>query len=98
MLEDLNKVILNLEKSLDMLVHDEQAELLKHPEYLEAMKDVVQSINRVTRTLKQLEESTSEGREWDQQKQADSKQVSGSGERTLSVIKNKSKDRRSSSG
>ena len=71
MLEDLKEVILNLEKSLNALVQDEEVELLKHPEYPEAMKEVVQSINQVTRTLKKLEESYSEGRERDQKKQAE---------------------------
>ena len=62
MLENLKEVILNLEKSLKALVQDEEVELLKHPEYLQAMKEVVQSINQVTQTLKGLEESYSEGR------------------------------------
>jgi hypothetical protein len=75
MLEDLKEVILNLEKSLNMMVQDEEVELLKHPEYLEAMKEVVQSINQVTRTLKNLEESYSEGRERDKQKQAEMTQT-----------------------
>ena len=60
MLENLKEVILNLEKSLNALVQDEEVELLKHPEYLQAMKEVVQSINQVTQTLKKLEESYSE--------------------------------------
>ena len=97
MLEDLKEVILNLEKSLDLLVHDEQTELLKQPEYLEAMRDVVQSINQVTQTLKKLEASSGEGRKQDQEQQADKKQISGSAERTLRVVGGKSKDRRTSS-
>ena len=75
MLEDLKEVILNLEKALNMLVQDEEVELLKHPEYLEAMKEVVQSINRVTHTLKKLEESYSEGRELDKEKQAEATEI-----------------------
>jgi len=71
MLENLKEVILNLEKSLNMMVQDEEVELLKHPEYLQAMKEVVQSINQVTQTLKNLEESYSEGRELDKKKQAE---------------------------
>ena len=97
MLEDLKEVILNLEKALNMLVQDEDIELLKHPEYLEAMKEVVQSINHVTQTLKQLEESYSEGRELDQKKQAEREKASGSGDRVLKVVEKKSKDRRASS-
>ncbi len=97
MLEDLKEVIQNIEKSLDMLVHNDEVELLKHPEYLEAMKEVIQSINQVTRTLKKLEESYSEGREQDREKQAEQKQVSDLADRTLSVVKKKSKDHRASS-
>lgn len=96
MLEDLKEVILNLEKSLNMMVQNEEIELLKHPEYLEAMKEVVQSINQVTQTLKNLEESYSEGRELDKQTQAEIKKVTKSADRTLKVVKN-SKDRRASS-
>ncbi len=55
MLENLKQVILNLEKSLNMLAGNQESELLHHPEYLQAMKEVVQSINQVTRTLKKLE-------------------------------------------
>ncbi len=97
MLEDLKEVILNLEKSLNMLVHDEEVELLKHPEYLEAMKEVVQSINQVTQMLKKLEESYSEGRELDKEKQAEREKASGSANRVLKVVEKKSKDRRASS-
>lgn len=75
MLENLKEVILNLEKSLNMMVHDEEVELLKHPEYLEAMREVVQSINQVTQTLKKLEESYSEGRERDKEKRAEMTQT-----------------------
>ncbi len=75
MLENLKEVILNLEKSLNMMVQDEEVELLKHPEYLQAMKEVVQSISQVTRTLKSLEEGYSEGRELDRKKQAETAQA-----------------------
>ena len=68
MLENLKEVVLDLEKSLKALVQDEEVELLKHPEYLQAMKEVVQSINQVVRTLKKLEKSY--GEERDQEKQA----------------------------
>jgi exonuclease VII small subunit len=97
MLEDLKEVILNLEKSLKAMVQNEEVELLKNPEYLQAMKEVVHSINQVTQTLKTLEESYSEGRELDQQTQAEIKKVSNSADRILSVVKDKSKDRRASS-
>jgi gamma-glutamylcysteine synthetase len=98
MLENLKEVILNLEKSLNMMVQDEEVELLKHPEYLEAMKEVVQSINQVTQTLKNLEESYSEGREQDKKKRAEREQASGPGNRVLKVVKNTSmEDRRASS-
>lgn len=97
MLEDLKEVILNLEKSLNMMVQNEEVELLKHPEYLQAMKEVVQSINQVTQTLKNLEESYSEGRELDKQTQAEIRKVTKSADRTLKVVKENSKDRRASS-
>jgi uncharacterized protein YoxC len=98
MLENLKEVILNLEKSLNMMVQDEEVELLKHPEYLEAMKEVVQSINQVTQTLKNLEESYSEGRVRDKEKQAGLEQASGPGNRVLKAVQKTSKeDRRASS-
>jgi len=97
MLENLKEVILNFEKSLNMMVQNEEIELLKHPEYLEAMREVVQSINQVTRTLRKLEGSYGEGRERDQEKQVERVQASVSTDRTLSIVKKKSKDRRASS-
>ena len=97
MLENLKEVILNLEKSLNMMVQDEEVELLKHPEYLQAMKEVVQSINQVTQTLRSLEESYSEGREQDKERQAEQEKISRPADRTLRVVREKSKDRRASS-
>ncbi len=97
MLENLKEVILNLERSLNMMVQDEEVELLKHPEYLQAMKEVVQSINQVTRTLKKLEESYSEGREQDKEKQEKREKASGAERRVLKVVKRKPDDRRASS-
>ena len=97
MLENLKEVILNLEKSLNVMVQNEEVELLQHPEYLEAMREVVQSVNQVTKTLKNLEESYSEGREQDRQEQAEIKKASKSADRILRVVKEKSKDRRASS-
>ena len=97
MLENLKEVILNLEKSLNVMVRNEEVELLNHPEYLEAMKEVVQSINQVTQTLKKLEESYSEGREQDQLQRSKKEKVSGPDKRVLSIVKGKSKDRRASS-
>jgi hypothetical protein len=97
MLENLKEVILNLEKSLNRMVQDEEVELLKHPEYLQAMKEVVQSINQVTRTLKKLEESYSEGRERDKETRVERKKASGSGKRILKTVPKKSKEPRASS-
>ena len=97
MLENLKEVILNLEKSLNMMVQNEEVELLRHPEYLQAMKEVVQSINQVTRTLKNLEGSYSEGREQDKEQQAERKQTPKPADRTLNIVKKNSKDRRASS-
>ena len=97
MLENLKEVILNLEKSLNMMVQDEEVELLKHPEYLQAMKEVVQSINQVTQTLKGLEESYSEGRERDKAKQMERGKASESDNRVLKVVRKQSKDHRASS-
>ncbi len=97
MLENLKEVILNLEKSLNALVQDEEVELLKHPEYLQAMKEVVQSINQVTQTLKGLEESYSEGRVLDKEKQVERKKASDPDDRVLKVVKKKVADHRASS-
>ena len=97
MLENLKEVILNLEKSLNMIVQDEEVELLKHPEYLQAMKEVVQSINQVTQTLKALEESYSEGRILDKEKQTERGQASAPDKRVLKVVKKKPDTRRASS-
>jgi uncharacterized protein YoxC len=97
MLENLKEVILNLEKSLKTLVQDEEVELLKHPEYLQAIKEVVQSINQVTQTLKSLEESYSEGRERDKEKRAEREKVSKPDNRVLKVVKKKKADHRASS-
>ena len=99
MLENLNQVILNLEKSLKMLVADKEAELLSHPEYLQAMKEVVQSINQVTRTLKNLEQSC--GRETeaqaDKKPEANAEPGAGSRDRVLKVVKKKTEKRNASS-
>ena len=97
MLENLKEVILNLEKSLNVMVQNEEVELLQHPEYLEAMREVVQSINQVTQTLKNLEESYSEGREQDKAERSEKEKSSQSVKRTLNIVKNNSKDRRASS-
>ncbi len=97
MLEDLKEVILNLEKSLNMMVQNEEIELLQHPEYLQAMKEVVQSINQVTRTLKKLEASYSEGWEQDQENRTEKEKIPKTAERTLKIVKENSKDRRASS-
>jgi hypothetical protein len=97
MLENLKEVILNLEKSLNALVQDEEVELLEHPEYLQAMKEVVQSINQVTQTLKKLEESYSEGRELDTKKRVEREKTSKPDDRILKVIRKKTDDRRASS-
>ena len=97
MLENLKEVTLNLEKSLNMMVQDEEVELLKHPEYLQAMKEVVQSINQVTQTLKRLEESYSEGRERDKKKQVERGKASEPDSRVLKVVKKKPDTRRASS-
>ena len=97
MLENLKEVILNLEKSLNALVQDEEVELLKNPEYLQAMKEVVQSINQVTQTLKKIEESYSEGRALDKKKRVEREKASGAGDRVLKAVKKKSVTRRASS-
>jgi hypothetical protein len=87
MLENLKEVILNLEKSLNALVQDEEVELLKNPEYLQAMKEVVQSINQVTQTLKKLEESYSEGRALDKKKRVQREKASGPSDRILKAVR-----------
>ncbi len=96
MLENLKQVILNLEKSLNMLAGNQESKLF-HPEYLQAMKEVVQSINQVTRTLKKLEESSGweegPGRVTDAKKEKSSE----SGDRILKILKKKTEDRRASS-
>jgi hypothetical protein len=97
MLENLKEVILNLEKSLSMMVQNEEIELLQHPEYLQAMKEVVQSINQVTQTLKNLEGSYSEGREQDEENRAEKEKVLRTAELTLKFVKENSIGRRASS-
>ena len=97
MLENLKEVVLDLEKSLKALVQDEEVELLKHPEYLQAMKEVVQSINQVVRTLKNLERSQDKESEQSKKKQTEMKKTSGSGKRILKAVPKKNKDHRASS-
>jgi hypothetical protein len=97
MLENLKEVVLDLEKSLKALVQDEEVELLKHPEYLQAMKEVVQSINQVVRTLKNLERSQDKGSEQSNKKQTERAKASGAGKRILKAVPKKPKDHRASS-
>lgn len=97
MLENLKQVILNLEKSLTMLAGNQEVELLNHPEYLEAVKEVVQSIQQVTHNLKKLEESyrgeEGPGRATD----ANNEKPSESADRILKIVRKKAEDRRASS-
>lgn len=97
MLENLKQVILNLEKSLNMLVRDKDVELLNHPEYLQAMKEVVQSINQVTRTLKRLEESYGEEKKPGTESKTGAVKNSAPGDRILKAVRKKPEDRRASS-
>ena len=97
MLENLKQVILNLEKSLTMLAGDKEVELLNHPEYLQAVKEVVQSINRVTRTLKKLEESYSEEEDPGRVAGAKNEKPSASQDRVLKILRKKVEERRASS-
>lgn len=94
MLEHLKEVIVNLEKSLNMLVQDRDIELLQHPEYLEAMKELVQSIHQVTQTLKNLEASYTEGREQDRAQRMASDPSSEVAEPRPRMVEKKSKDHR----
>ena len=97
MLENLKEVVLDLEKSLEALVQDEEVELLKHPEYLQAMKEVVQSINQVVRTLKNLERPQDQGIEQGKKKQTERAKASGSDKRILKAVPKKTKVHRASS-
>ncbi len=97
MLENLKQVILNLEKSLTMLAGDKEVELLNHPEYLQAVKEVVQSINRVTHTLKKLEESYSREEGTGRVTDAKNEKPSESADRILKIVRKKVEDRRASS-
>jgi hypothetical protein len=97
MLENLNQVILNLEKSLTMLAGNQEVELLNHPEYLQAVKEVVQSINRVTRTLKKLEESYAGERGPGTIPDAKNGRPSESTDRILKILRKKVEERRASS-
>lgn len=96
MLENLKEVILNLEKSLNMLVRDKEVELLNNPEYLQAMKEVVQSINNVTRTLRKLEESCQQESEGGSPKPStvEEKPMDASRDRVLKVVKKNVDQRR----
>ena len=97
MLENLKQVILNLEKSLNMLAGNQEVELLNHPEYLQAMKEVVQSINRVTHTLKKLEESYGLQGKPDKEKKGAEEKKLDSADRMLKIVRKKAEDRRASS-
>ncbi|NIQ01990.1 MAG: hypothetical protein GWM98_17620 [Nitrospinaceae bacterium] len=98
MLENLKQVIENLEKSLEMLTHKNDVELLEHPEYLQAMKEIVQSINRVTRTLKELESSAASQRDQESGGKEVQQEKPGSRSRIHKPVKkNKGDDRRASS-
>ncbi len=97
MLENLKQVILNLEKSLHMLVEDKEVELLEHPEYLQAMKEVVQSINQVTHTLKNLEQSRGRETEADKKPEAEREAGAGPKDRILQPVRKKPQIRRASS-
>ena len=97
MLENLKQVILNLEKSLKMLAGNQERELLHHPEYLQAVKEIVQSINQVTRTLKKLGDSTGEEERPSWVSDARKEKPSEYGDRILKIVKKKMQDRRASS-
>ncbi len=97
MLENLNQVILNLEKSLTMLAGNQEVELLNHPEYLQAVKEVVQSINRVTRTLKKLEESCGGEEGPGRVTDAKNEKPSASQDRVLKILRKKVEEHRASS-
>ncbi len=97
MLENLKQVILNLEKSLNMLAGNQEVELLNHPEYLQAVKEVVQSINRVTHTLKKLEESFGGEERPDRVTGAKNEKPSASADRILKIVRKKAENRRASS-
>ncbi len=97
MLENLKQVILNLEKSLQMLAGNQERELLHHPEYLQAVKEIIQSINQVTRTLKKLGDSTGEEERPSWVSETRREKSSEYGDRILKIVKKKMQDRRASS-
>ncbi len=56
MLDDLQQIVAHLEESLRIIEEKDEAEILRHPEFLEAMNEVVRSLIQVTRSLQELEQ------------------------------------------
>ncbi len=57
MLDDLQQIVTHLEESLRVIEEKAEGEILGHPEFLEAMNDVAQSLIQVTRSLQEIEQS-----------------------------------------
>ncbi len=56
MLDDLQQVAAHLEESLRVIEENGEDEILGHPEFLEAINEVAQSLIQVTRSLRELEQ------------------------------------------
>ncbi len=57
MLDDLQQIVAHLEESLRIIEEKDEGEILRHPEFLEAMNEVARSLIQVTRSLQELEQS-----------------------------------------
>ena len=57
MLDDLQQIVAHLEESLRIIEEKDEGEILRHPEFLEAMNEVARSLIQVTRSLQELEQT-----------------------------------------
>ncbi len=57
MLDDLQQIVAHLEESLRLIEEKDEGEILRHPEFLEAMNEVARSLIQVTRSLQELEQT-----------------------------------------
>ncbi len=57
MLDDLQQIVAHLVESLRLIEEKDEGEILRHPEFLEAMNEVARSLIQVTRSLQELEQT-----------------------------------------
>jgi len=56
-LDDLQQIVAHLEESLRVIEEQGEGEVLRQPEFLEAMNEVARSLIQVTRSLQDIEQS-----------------------------------------